>query len=183
MLDTVSEEDKVHLGVDTVVEIHQLIQSWDQVLRRTKHHVALLALLLEITEDNAFELGNFPVVVKVVVEDFSRVLSELFPVFGADQTISEDAVGLANVQLDEIFSANDILKLAHQHTLHNLTQITQVEGVMALRRRGQEVVDDILIDFDGGLDDQVGERGQGAVLFKREVALEDLREDLLHGLG
>ena len=138
--------------------------------------------MLKVTEDDVFEIRQLPVEVEEFFEHFMRVGGELLTVLLRGETISKDTISLTNVQLDEVLFVCNILKRAHEHTLNDFTKITQVESIMALSRRGQEVIDDILVDRDSGLDDEISKGSKGAILLKREVSLQDLREDLLHGL-
>lgn len=61
-----------------------------------------------------------------------RVSRELTSVLLIDETITEDSVGLTDVQLDEVVLVDNVLEFTHEHALDDLAEITQVEGVMRL---------------------------------------------------
>ena len=159
MLNTVLEEDQVHFRVLQVVIHEQICESGHHFFGLAKLLVATITTL-EVTEGDIFKGGEFPVEVEVLLEDLVGHFRELLAILLVDQTITEDAISLAHVELYEVVLVDDVFKLAHQHTLHHLAQVTQVERVMALGRRGEEFIDDFRVDLDGRLDDHVCTRGQ-----------------------
>jgi hypothetical protein len=85
-----------------------------------------------------------------------RKLAVPVPISLVDKTISEDSEGFMDPQVDQASLVLEILEVDHQDTLDNLRQISQIEGVVALRWSRQEVGDGLLIEVHRGLDDGLG---------------------------
>jgi len=96
---------------------------------------------------------------------------ELLSVLIVNETITEHSVSFSHEERDKVILARDVLVLAHKHTLNDLRQITQVEGVAALSGSGQEVMDSLLVNVHSRLNNKVCVRSKTTLGVKLEVTL------------
>lgn len=83
----------------------------------------------------------------MALDNVVRHLVELISVGVVDETITEDAEGLTQVQVEQVVVVLDVLEITHKHSLDNLGHISEIESVMALGGRGQEVGDGRHVDL------------------------------------
>eukprot|EP00966_Prymnesium_polylepis_P088521 2049049-Prymnesium_polylepis.1 len=76
-------------------------------------------------------------------------------------------------QLGERLLGRDLLRLHHQHALHDLGHVAQVERVVRLGGDRLEVAQHREEDVDGRVDDGLAEAHHVRVAVDREVAAED----------
>jgi hypothetical protein len=110
-----------------------------------------------------------------------RHLGEALSILFVNETITEHSVSLANEEGHKVVLVRDVFILAHKHTLDNLWQITQVESVMALSRRGQEFVNSLLVDVYSWLHDVFSEDWETTTLLELQVTTKNGSENSLHG--
>ena len=110
-----------------------------------------------------------------------RHLAELLPILLINETVTEHAVSFAEVKEHKVLFVNDVIIIAHQHTLDNLGHVTKVEGVVAFAGCWQVSCNCLVVNIDCRFDNNVGEdAGAKSSNFKLKVSLEDGGEDSLH---
>ena len=77
----------------------------------------------------------------------------------------------------------DLVRPHHEHALHDLGHVAQVERVVRLGRDRLELIEHREVDLDRRLDDWLGQRHDVRVAVDRERSLDDLREDALHRIA
>jgi len=181
VLNTISEEDQIHLRVRIrVVNIEQLVESRNQRIRFGQFDVVALTTL-KITEDCVGEVLQLPVHCEMILHDLVCHLVESISVLIVDQTVTENSEGLAHVQVDQVFLIWNVLISAHEHALDHFGHIAQVERVVTLGRRRQEIIDGLLVDLNRRLDNTFSHERKTTTLLQVKVTSQNRCEDDLHG--
>ena len=156
MLNAVVEEDEVHWGVVGVIELEVLVQSWDKSIDLAQFQVLALWILV-VTEEDVLEIFEFPAHIKVLLHALMSHGAVFVSIVLVDKSISEYSKCLMNPEINKKGLIGEVLQTNHKHTLDDLGEISQVESVVALSWGWQEVVDGLLIELDGALDDWLSE--------------------------
>ena len=135
----------------------------------------------EVTKEDVLIILQIPIQVEVLCEVLVGKLTELLSIFIVDETVSEDSVSLTHVKLDEVLLGLYVLVLAHQHSLNNLAQVTQVECVMTLGWGWQEGIARFGVDLDSRFDDLVRLLTQVDLCVLTHISLQDRGENHSHG--
>ena len=105
------------------------------------------------------------------------------PVVVVGEAVREDAQALVGPDAHKAEAVVDEGRGPLAHPLEHLANVAQVEEVVRLGRRGQEVQSDGVVDVDGGLDHGRGEAGdRRLVLSLGQKPVHDGHEDARQGL-
>ena len=125
-------DELVHVGDDHVLcalAVHEVAEEEALVLRPDHVDPALLEAVLEL-----------PLELRVEPADVGSV----------DQPVSEDAQALVRPEAEQLVGGLDRLDRRLHDALEDLGDVAQVEGVVALRGRGQQLGRDALVGGDQG---------------------------------
>ena len=147
MLDAVFEENKVHGLVIEVVEFQLLVQSRDQVCRSAEFHIQLLRVL-KVSKKDVLICCKVKVHGAASLHLLMSQLREELPVLANDETVTEDAESLAHKQFHKVLLVLNLVVVAHKHALHDFAHVSEVESVMTLQRRREELLLSELVDLD-----------------------------------
>jgi hypothetical protein len=85
----------------------------------------------------------------VILEDATgQIIKEVLVGF-IDKTVSEHAVGLVHVQFNQVISILNAFVAAHCHALDDFAHVAQIESVVALSWRRQELLLSHTVDLNG----------------------------------
>eukprot|EP00964_Phaeocystis_antarctica_P055483 scaffold32640_cov63-Phaeocystis_antarctica.AAC.1 len=182
VLDGEGEDDELHrlLGHGVVVLEHrrrlvdELVHVWDD-------HVLRALAVHEVTEEQTLVLRPDhldPALLEAVLELPLELRVEPVDVGRVDEPVGEDAQALVSPEAEQLVRGLDGLLRRLHDALEDLGDVAQVEGVVALGGRGQQLGRDVLVDVDRGLDHGVA-RALDLAGELVQVEVEDGREDLL----
>mmetsp|Transcript_6913 Transcript_6913/g.16623 ORF Transcript_6913/g.16623 Transcript_6913/m.16623 type:complete len:1317 (-) Transcript_6913:1319-5269(-) len=187
VLDRVLEEDEVHaVGKGDVVLLEVVVEDARQL-----GHVGRLLIVLnvgtrlqEVDEDDRLGAedgvglergGEGPAL------DLHDNVGEPLLVGRVREAVVEDALDLVDAELAEVVRTLYLPLVNHEHTLKHLADVTQVERVVKLGGRRQELGRDAVVHLDGASHKALGHLLDLGVKLLEE-SLENRCEDERHGL-
>ena len=110
----------------------------------------------------------------MLVGHFRHDLMEIILILVVDESVVKDALSLVYKEPQNLQALPDIARITLQDTLDTLGQIPQVEDVVGLRGRRQEVRTHAEIHLHGRVDDRLGTLAYGV----RKVLEEAMKNSL-----
>mmetsp|Transcript_13697 Transcript_13697/g.27719 ORF Transcript_13697/g.27719 Transcript_13697/m.27719 type:complete len:749 (-) Transcript_13697:6644-8890(-) len=101
------------------------------------------------TDESLVDHHGVPLLVHLSLHDVAHRVVQPLAILVVDQAIAEDAATLVDPQAHELVQLVGLDAAGLEHALEHLGQITQVEGVVRLLRRGQQVLGDRVVQLDG----------------------------------
>ena len=176
------EEDEVHLrGEGDVVAVEQVVEDRGE-LGQVAHVLVELGVgvgLEEVCKHNGLgeELlkghGHF----EVAAAELHDELLEPRLVFLVDEAVVEDALALVHPQARKHVGGGTLARADHEHALKDLADVAQVEGVVELGGRGQQLLADLAIHLDGGAHHAAAHALHLGLELGRQEAAKDALED------
>ena len=115
-----------------------------------------------------------------LLADFRSKFAVLAQVFGGDQSITVDALGLVDPQFNQKIGFLDRFNLCNEQSLENVGQVTHVEFVMEVDGSLTESLRDVRMELQGALDDRSNQFLDGA-LELAEMLVEEGAVDRVQG--
>ena len=174
--DGIAEEDEKHglaLHVELLLELGEERRQLPLV---HDAHVLLLGLAAHrvVAVERAVEALDGPVRLEPLLEHGRRRGVEPVAVLLVDEAVAEDALHLVHPEQQQRLAVRQRRAADHEHALEDLGQVAQVEGVVRLGRRRQQLELHALVDVDRGAHDLRRGAEQlclsaGAVIWKIEL--------------
>mmetsp|Transcript_65607 Transcript_65607/g.133205 ORF Transcript_65607/g.133205 Transcript_65607/m.133205 type:complete len:231 (+) Transcript_65607:5162-5854(+) len=180
---SILEEHQVHLArVHAVVLLQSFLKHELRLSRVRGSHVRLLVAVEEVAVHQVRETLHGPRDLQVFLQVFGQAVVEPGTVLLVDQAISELTTGLVDPEPGETLRVAKLRSdVHHQHALQHLGRISQVEGVVTLHRRGQQIRDGAKEHLNTGRDHLVRPVLQRRFLHPQPAA-QNGAEDSMHGV-
>mmetsp|Transcript_53894 Transcript_53894/g.129885 ORF Transcript_53894/g.129885 Transcript_53894/m.129885 type:complete len:508 (+) Transcript_53894:1582-3105(+) len=184
----IKEHHEVHRGLAFGVEVGQVLFDGRLQLRDVCHlliHLRVSAHDHEVAKDDTRlrATDGIPIAKLGQVRLRLRLQEGVEPaaILVVDQTVAVHPQTLMDPHTAHGRGVRNAPRVRHQNALQYLAQITQVEGVVRLRRRRQQVVDDRRVHAHTGCHDGIRRRPDALVERPQEV-VQDGAEDEGHRL-
>ena len=142
-------------------------------------HVIVVDVTVGVRVELLEELVHLDV--EVVHREHLHLLNEPEPVVVVGKTVVEDAEELVRPEEHQVGWLLEVLLAREEHALHDARKVAQVEGVVRLGGRGEQVEHRCLVHVHRGRDDGGRELEEAHVeLLLGEPPVEDRLEDSLH---